>query len=358
MPDDPLIKEWATKVKTTYENSEAVDHLTNMSKPQIQKETNKMEGVEKESKVEKAHDIDIRKRRQEEELMGLEEEPSLLKNAEQVKDINTSAKSKEKKSDETRIKEKKAKKNQKIPLENILQDSKKAYEEEVQKEIHKLKVEEDASLTALENQIIATSVPLEDSLWAPENRECNRKNSFKANVPAYNVPGENSKDRVNYLRWVLRGNKHIKAIREEFKRGNNWVIIDFDCEHNRCAAIEKVKKKEEWLIIIPEEEESVAKENFEQNNKYKKEANYNHCNDISEEDLSEKEKDDDKKASRLLTIWDLPPDINEKEIRYMCRSFKKLHIIRIKRSQYKALAVIEVGFIEKENIPWSLPLGN
>ena len=42
----------------------------------------------------------------------------------------------------------------------------------------------------------------------------------------------------------------------------------------------------------------------------------------------------------------------------MCRSFKKLHIKRIKRSQYKALAVIEVGLLKKENIPWSLPLGN
>ena len=81
MPDDPLIKEWATKVRITYENPETVDHITNMSNSQIQKETNKIEGVEKESKVEKAHDIDIRKRQQEKELMGLEEELSLFKNA-------------------------------------------------------------------------------------------------------------------------------------------------------------------------------------------------------------------------------------------------------------------------------------
>ena len=43
-----------TKVRMTYENPRAVDHITNISNMQAQKEINKIEGIEKESKIEKA----------------------------------------------------------------------------------------------------------------------------------------------------------------------------------------------------------------------------------------------------------------------------------------------------------------
>ena len=58
-----------------------------------------------------------------------------------------------------------------------------------------------------------------------------------------------------------------------------------------------------------------------------------------------------------LTIWDLPSDINKKELEYICRRFKKAQIIRIKRSRHRALAVIQVEEIY-EDIPWSIPVNN
>jgi hypothetical protein len=59
-----------------------------------------------------------------------------------------------------------------------------------------------------------------------------------------------------------------------------------------------------------------------------------------------------------LTIWDLPTNINEAELKYMCRSIKDVRVTKIKRSQYKALAVIEAGYMEEKNIPWAIPVGN
>jgi hypothetical protein len=57
-----------------------------------------------------------------------------------------------------------------------------------------------------------------------------------------------------------------------------------------------------------------------------------------------------------LTIWDLPANINTKEVDHMCRSIKGAQIKYIKRSKYKALAVIKAKEIEEGRIPWSLPI--
>lgn len=61
---------------------------------------------------------------------------------------------------------------------------------------------------------------------------------------------------------------------------------------------------------------------------------------------------------KYLTIWDLPPDVNKREIEYMCRSLEKMQIVKIKRTQYKALAVVETTTRSYENNPWSLPIDN
>ena len=41
----------------------------------------------------------------------------------------------------------------------------------------------------------------------------------------------------------------------------------------------------------------------------------------------------------------------------MCKSIKGAHAKYIKRSKYKALAVIRIRKLEVRNIPWSLPIG-
>ena len=40
----------------------------------------------------------------------------------------------------------------------------------------------------------------------------------------------------------------------------------------------------------------------------------------------------------------------------MCRRFKKAHIVRIKRSKYKSLAIVQVEESEEGNTPWSIPV--
>src|SRR6185436_18731668 len=63
------------------------------------------------------------------------------------------------------------------------------------------------------------------------------------------------------------------------------------------------------------------------------------------------------RKSSFLMIWDLPVNINIEEIYYLCRSIRGAKIDRIKRSKYKALAVIQTEKLEENNIPWALPIG-
>jgi len=52
-----------------------------------------------------------------------------------------------------------------------------------------------------------------------------------------------------------------------------------------------------------------------------------------------------------ITIWDLPTNINKREIEYICRRFKEAHIVEIKKSKYKALAIVQIGSTDRRNIP-------
>ncbi|CAG8830045.1 38638_t:CDS:2, partial [Gigaspora margarita] len=71
------------------------------------------------------------------------------------------------------------------------------------------------------------------------------------------VPGETGELRTKYVKEWLGENKHIKSIKEEFCKGNNWIIVDFDCEQKRDEAIMLSKKKEGvCLNLILEETEN------------------------------------------------------------------------------------------------------
>jgi hypothetical protein len=62
--------------------------------------------------------------------------------------------------------------------------------------------------------------------------------------------------------------------------------------------------------------------------------------------------------TRYITIWDLPANVKHEEIEYMCRSLGDIHIVKVKRTQFKALAIIEVTSDNSNYTPWSLPLNN
>src|ERR1043165_927600 len=101
--------------------------------------------------------------------------------------------------------------------------------------------------------------------------------------------------------------------------------------------------------MIPEEEKEEKKR---EQKKYDKEYQERRNNMLRSEERrpewKEKEsrtKEDQYRANEksdnrnYLTIWDLPTDINKKELEYICRKIEKAQIVRIKRSKYKALAV-------------------
>ena len=54
--------------------------------------------------------------------------------------------------------------------------------------------------------------------------------------------------------------------------------------------------------------------------------------------LKGKKKEED---LNYVTIWDLPTDIRHREIYDMCRKFNDVQIVKVKKTRFKALAVIE-----------------
>ena len=54
------------------------------------------------------------------------------------------------------------------------------------------------------------------------------------------------------------------------------------------------------------------------------------------------------KSNKMITIWNLPKDITEEKIKYMCRSIKKIQVDKIKRSNNKALMIVSSDFLKKQ----------
>ena len=138
--------------------------------------------------------------------------------------------------------------------------------------------------------------------------------------------------------------------------------MNFDCEFSRDAAMKRIKEKEgEWLKIIPEEPRSQEREQSQQVLKGKEKEIRKSKNFTKRREEENNEEtcltEDNLDEESLLTIWDLPANINTEEVEHMCRSIKGACIKYIKRSKYKALAVIKTRKIEERSIPWSLPIG-
>jgi hypothetical protein len=187
----------------------------------------------------------------------------------------------------------------------------------------------------------------------------------------------------------LGKNHHIKTVKEVFKNGNNWIEVDFDCEHSRDAAMDRIKRKEgEWLKLIPEEtknktyniaqqeeqnttrrkeesmrrketKKSIETEELNVKNRKRKEEEYKNTGQAKAEAKITRSirTEENVKTGNYLTIWDLPPNINIEEVEHMCRNIKDAKIERIKRSKYKALAIVYTKNLREENIPWALPIG-
>jgi hypothetical protein len=148
--------------------------------------------------------------------------------------------------------------------------------------------------------------------------------------------------------------------------------VVFDCNYGRDEAIQRINRKEsDWYKMIPEDKEKKERKKEEPKD-YKKEwqDKGKHTPSFRKEKFKEginreeSRKDEYEEEERLnsnmtyLTIWDLPANINKREVEYICRRIKDVQIVCIKRFKYKALAVIQTQGIEEEDIPWSLPADN
>jgi hypothetical protein len=148
--------------------------------------------------------------------------------------------------------------------------------------------------------------------------------------------------------------------------------VVFDCNYGRDEAIQRINRKEsDWYKMIPEEEkEKEGKKEELKDYKKRHQDKGKHTpgfrkekvkTDINKEEPYNDEYEKEERPSNnvtYLTIWDLPADINKKEVEYICRRIKDVQIVCIKRFKYKALAIIQMQSIREEDILWSLPADN
>ena len=365
-----LIEGWATKARMSQQNPGSIEYLTNRNKTVTMKEIDKMEGIERESSATLAQNIGAKKRRQ-------EDAP--------IESTSIRCQTIEEQRENSDIVAGPSKQDPKVEVHDDNIDSRETIEAESKGK--KLKKNQDPlseELTESFNRIQKESpnndqpkVTLEDSFWAPQNRPCDRSSSFKAKIPTCKIPGDTKEYRMNYMKWVFRGNNHIKSIEEDFINRNSWIVVDFDCEHSRRTLSEWVMKKEgEWCKFIPEEDKNKRKIQVyrlpngaqAEGSKPKEgkrvalkpqEAEFQQflAKEVrpSNSYLKGKKKEED---LNYVTIWDLPTDIRHREIYDMCRKFNDVQIVKVKKTRFKALAVIETTSKWHKNMPWVLPYSN
>jgi len=89
-----------------------------------------------------------------------------------------------------------------------------------QEEIERNREDETQETERWKNRDNTIEEPLERSIWSPSNRECGNERMYAAKIPAYNVPGSSQEERTKFVKRLLVSNKHVKEVKETFKRGN------------------------------------------------------------------------------------------------------------------------------------------
>ena len=90
-------------------------------------------------------------------------------------------------------------------------------EEEERKKRHKREEEE------ILQQIDVTEVPLEQSIWASDNRPCDNEEPATARIPTYNVPGGTKEERIGMVKWMLNANRHLIKVEEVFVKATTGL---------------------------------------------------------------------------------------------------------------------------------------
>jgi hypothetical protein len=96
---------------------------------------------------------------------------------------------------------------------------------------------------AVTNYVAPKGNSLESSLWAPNENTCENSGVFKAKIAAITLPGNNREERIKFVKGTLPKNKHISRVEECFTKGNNWIIINFDCLKGVNLLKERIKVK-------------------------------------------------------------------------------------------------------------------
>ena len=297
-------------------------------------------------------------------------------NKEIVKSKQASSGESRKVLDEKSPKGKKAKKDEEAPIESIMQD----VIENIKSETQQIKAKQEE-----ESKFAEAGDSIEQSIWSPYNRICKGDRTFRAKAPAFKVPGDSPEERTKNMEGMLNKDKHIKLVQEVFSNGNSWIEIEFDCEFGREEAIKRIQKKEgDWLRLIPvtddkpripqlksrnQENRTREKKTFNQktkDNNDKRLFQKVEENSYPNEGHQNRNSDSTRKYNHnrrinmdCITIWDLPEDINSKEVRYMCKKLGDIEDMYIKRKGGRALAVVEFSeVVENKDIPWVLPIGD
>jgi hypothetical protein len=189
---------------------------------------------------------------------------------------------------------------------------------------------------------------LEASLWAPNENTCEGLGEYIAKISAVNLPGENSEERIKFVKGTLHRSSHISKIEECFMNGNSWVVISFDCHKGLELLKEKLKKKEiEWYRVIFEENK-ITHEASSRKDSSKIKGQDPGENSHIDTKLSSKSKPKGKNKDFIwITIWDLPLEYSKQEICRLIKHFGYAEEIRVQRQNFFQVAEVKI-FIQRE----------
>ena len=133
--------------------------------------------------------------------------------------------------------------------------------------------------------------------------------------------------------------------------------MNFDCEYGRDEAVRRISKKDsDWFKLIPEQDKTYKRTNrasMRDDSRNKKSNTFEQY----KRNNKEEEKSSENKICQA-TVWDLPADISWQEVNYLCKNLGKSKDIHIKRSRFKALAIIELENERDKKLPWVVPFEN
>ena len=101
--------------------------------------------------------------------------------------------------------------------------------------------------------------------------------------------------------------------------------MNFDCEYGRDEAIRRISKKEgDWFKLIPEQTEKRESKWNKHARDYQIEKKEPNKKKEGKQEMGDEEeaRSQSPREDNYITIWDLPVNIDSREVKHACRNLK------------------------------------